>query len=62
MIEDNPEELMRKAERYKRLSTRMTDVQAVNALVEMASEYNVRAEQLIKAASLREAERDTNPG
>jgi hypothetical protein len=62
MIEDNPEELMRKAERYKRLAILMTDAQAAKALVEMAFEYNVRAEQLIKAASLREAERDTNPG
>jgi hypothetical protein len=44
----------------------MTDAQAVTALVEMAYEYNVRAEQLVclqhKAASVRDAKRGTNSG
>jgi hypothetical protein len=62
MIENNPEELIRKAERYKRLAILMTDVHAAKALVQMALEYSARAEQLLKVASFREAERDTDSG
>jgi hypothetical protein len=62
MIEDSPEELIRKAERYKRLAILMTDVMAAKALVQMALEYSARAEQLLKAASSRETERDTDSG
>ena len=44
----------------------MTDAQAVKALGEMAFEYDVRAEQLIRlqrnAASIRQAERGVDSG
>jgi hypothetical protein len=47
MIHDDPEELLCRADRYRRLARLMTDAQAVKALGEMACEYNARAEQLI---------------
>jgi hypothetical protein len=66
MIQNDPEELLCRADRYRRLARLMTDAQAVKALVEMACEYDVRAEQLVrlqhKAASVRDAKRGTNSG
>jgi hypothetical protein len=45
MIENDPYEWLSRADRYRRLATVMTDAQAAKALVEMASEYDVRAGQ-----------------
>jgi hypothetical protein len=58
MIENDPYDLLSRADRYRRLATVMTDAQAVKALVEMASDYDVRAGHLIRlqrqASSVRE--------
>jgi hypothetical protein len=65
MTDDDPDKLLCRADRYRRLARLMTDAQAVKALEEMAFEYDVRAEQLIRlqrnAASIRQAERGVDP-
>jgi hypothetical protein len=66
MIENDPYEWLSRADRYRRLATVMTDAQAAKALVEMASEYDVRAGQLIrlqrKAGAFERTERGTDFG
>jgi hypothetical protein len=66
MIQNDPRELFNRADRYRRLARLMTDAQAVEALGEMAREYDERAEQLIRlqrrAASVLKSNRGAEVG
>jgi hypothetical protein len=50
-VNDDPDRLRERAERYEQLATRMPDDQAVRALLELAQKDRMRADELSASTS-----------
>jgi predicted component of type VI protein secretion system len=50
---DDPDDLRRKADRFERLMSTVTDLRALQALRELARSYRQRVEQIIGRRELR---------